>query len=68
VELSASLEIALEPGPAFDTVVGQLALDAGFGEVRAERRTLGREAEEARKREEQLAFFTNGPVHVFCSR
>jgi hypothetical protein len=39
----------------------QLARDAGFSEVRVERRTLGREAEEAGIPDEHLKLFTAGP-------
>jgi SAM-dependent methyltransferase len=39
----------------------QLARDAGFSDVRVERRTLGREAEEAGIPDEHLELFTAGP-------
>jgi SAM-dependent methyltransferase len=39
----------------------QLARDAGFREVRVERRTLGREAQEAGVPAEHLELFTSGP-------
>jgi len=39
----------------------QLARDAGFSDVRVERRTLGREAEDAGVPEEHLELFASGP-------
>jgi hypothetical protein len=39
----------------------QLARDAGFDDVRVERRTLGREAQEAGIPEEHLELFSAGP-------